>query len=139
MQIIIGISIGIAISFGTIIVLRLIGWIKLRIIRKRNERYLNDQIFCTGSLGLPRYREDGSYIGPKSLLVTNYALEAEHEYSERMNCEIVKALKDEYLPIISGFMDDTEAQECNRLLCEMTDEICKSCEDYLKNSERPDK
>lgn len=37
-------------------------------------------------------------------------------------------LKDEYLPIISGYFSDSETekeQELNRLLCEMTDEILK--------------
>ena len=133
MQIIIGIAIGIAISFGTIIIFRLIGWIKLRILENQLERLAEQTQPIYGYPGR-RYKEDGSYTGGKTTFLTDWAIQKEREYSERMNCEIVKALKDEYLPIISGFMDDAEAQECNRLLCEMTDEICKSCEDYLKNS-----
>lgn len=79
------IIIGIAVFFGGFItawLVWLIGKLKLRIIQKRNERYLNDPI-CTGRLGLPRYKEDGSCTGPKTMFLTNYALKAEREPSER--------------------------------------------------------
>lgn len=50
---------------------------------KRTEKRL-DEAVCMGDLGSPRYREDGSYTGPKTLLVTNYALEEERENSEHI-------------------------------------------------------
>lgn len=42
--------------------------------------------------------------------------------------ELSQRLKDEYFPIITGYFSDDEkeeAQELNRLLCEITDEIFK--------------
>lgn len=42
--------------------------------------------------------------------------------------ELSQSLKDEYFPIITGYFSDDEkeeAQELNRLLCEITDEIFK--------------
>lgn len=48
--------------------------------------------------------------------------------------EFTETLKDEYLPIIVGYMDDDEAKVCNRSLCEMTNEICNEFVDYKERS-----
>ena len=82
MQILIGIAIGIAISFGTIIALRLIGRIKLRKLEKKLERLTEQTQPIYGYPGR-RYKEDGSYTGGKTTFLTDWAIQKERELSER--------------------------------------------------------
>lgn len=86
MQIIIGIVIGIAISFGTIMIFRLIGWIKLRILENQLERLAEQTQPIYGYPGR-RYKEDGSYTGGKTTFYTDWALQKVRELSERSEKE----------------------------------------------------
>ena len=65
-----------------------------------------------------------------------HALERENEALKAAFSEYTEVLKDEYLPIISGYFSDNEKEtekELNRLLCEMTDEFYKEA---IKRLER---
>ena len=83
MQFIIGIVVGIAISIVTIIALRLIRWIKYRNLENQLERLVEQAQPVCANLGMRRYKEDGSYTGGKTTILTDWAIQKERELSER--------------------------------------------------------